>query len=144
MLKQFTEKVIPTFERSFPGCHGLFAFDNAKNYQKYALDALQSGNMNLTLGGKNTLPMRDGYFSKSNDPTIIYQKKMVLPNSQPKGLKIVLRECSLWPTNCMFLIQCSIPGDISVQTKPNSACRYASNLDCSARVLLSSQPDFQA
>jgi len=71
MLKQLIEKVLPLFEKSFPGCQGLFALDNAKNHQKYALNALQSDNMNLTPGGKNTLPMRDGWFTKSDDPTII-------------------------------------------------------------------------
>jgi len=40
MLKQLTEKVIPVLEKSFPGCQGLFAFDNAKNHLKYARDAL--------------------------------------------------------------------------------------------------------
>ncbi|RPA88967.1 hypothetical protein L873DRAFT_1723840, partial [Choiromyces venosus 120613-1] len=87
---QLTEIVIPIFERSFPGCQGLFACDNAKNYQKYRSDALQYGNMNLTLGGKNTLLMRDQYFSYSNDPTITDQQKIVLPNGQLKGLQIML------------------------------------------------------
>ncbi|RPA92509.1 hypothetical protein L873DRAFT_1656818, partial [Choiromyces venosus 120613-1] len=52
LLKQLTEKAIPAFERAFPGCQGLFAFDNAKIHQKYASDALQVRNMNLTAGGK--------------------------------------------------------------------------------------------
>ncbi|RPA96263.1 hypothetical protein L873DRAFT_1640118, partial [Choiromyces venosus 120613-1] len=55
MLKQLTQKVIPTLERLFPGCQGLFAFDNAMNQQKYASHTLQSGNINLIPGGKNTL-----------------------------------------------------------------------------------------
>ena len=60
MLEQLVEKAISAFESSFPGCQGLFAFDNAKKHQKYALDALCSVSMNLTPGGVNTLPMRDG------------------------------------------------------------------------------------
>lgn len=58
MLKQLFEKAIPAFESSFPSCQGLFAFDNAKNHQKYALDGVHSGSMNLTPGGVNTLPMQ--------------------------------------------------------------------------------------
>jgi len=37
----------------------LFAFDNAKSHQKYAADALRTGNMILTPGGQNSVPMRD-------------------------------------------------------------------------------------
>jgi len=57
LLEQLKEKAIPAFEASFPGCQGLWAFDNAKIPQRYAPDALQVGNMNLTLGGKNMVPM---------------------------------------------------------------------------------------
>jgi len=144
MLKQLTEKVLPLFEKSFPGCQGLFAFDNAKNHQKYALNALRSGNMNRTPGGKNTLPMRDGWFTKSDDPTIIQQHKMTLPDGRLKGLKLVLEERGLWPSNRKLLTQCTIPGDKPGQWKPKPSCRYASNSDCCAGALLSSQPDFQA
>jgi len=56
-LEQLQVKAIPAFEASFPGCQGLWAFDNAKIHQTYAPDALQVGNMNLTPGGKNTVPM---------------------------------------------------------------------------------------
>jgi len=144
MLQQLTEKVIPAFERSFPGCQGLFAFDNAKNHQKYASDALRSGNINLSLGGKNTLPMRDGYFTKPDNPATVVQQKMVLPNGQLKGLKLVLQERGLWPANRKLLTQCTIPGDTPGQRKPKPSCKYACNADCCARALLSSQPDFQA
>lgn len=144
MLKQLVEKAIPAFESSFPGCQGLFAFDNAKNHQKYASDALRSGSMNLTPGGVNTLPMRDGWYTKPEDPNTIYQQKMALPDGRLKGLKLVLEERGLWPTNRRLLTQCTIPGDKPGQRKPNPACKYASNADCCARALLSSQPDFQA
>ena len=60
MLEQLINKAIPAFEISFPGCQGLFAFDNSKSHQKYAADALRTGNMNLTPGGKNSVPMQDG------------------------------------------------------------------------------------
>lgn len=48
MMEQLTNKAIPAFERAFPGCQALFAFDNAKCPQKYAVDALHTGNINLT------------------------------------------------------------------------------------------------
>ncbi|RPA97965.1 hypothetical protein L873DRAFT_1836176 [Choiromyces venosus 120613-1] len=144
MLKQLTEKAIPAFETSFPGCQGLFAFDNAKNHQKYASDALRSGNLNLTPGGKNTLPMRDGWFKKAGNPVTMHTQCMMLPDGRVKGLKIVLEERGLWPTNRKLLTQCTIPGDTPGQRKPNPACKYGSNTDCCARALLSSQPDFQA
>jgi len=54
MLNQLTSKAIPAFEKSFPGCQALFAFDNAKSHQRYANDALRTGNINLSPGGKNT------------------------------------------------------------------------------------------
>lgn len=68
MMEQLTNKAIPAFERVFPRCQALFAFDNAKCYQKYAVDALCTGNMNLTPGGKNTVPIRDGWFVKAARP----------------------------------------------------------------------------
>jgi len=103
MLKQLTEKVIPVFEKSFPGCQGLFAFDNAKNHQKYASDGLRAGNLNLTPGGKNTLPMWDGYFKMPHDPNTIHQEKMVICDGRLKGLKLVLEERGIWPANRKIL-----------------------------------------
>ena len=92
MLKQLIEKAIPAFEKSFPGCQGLFAFDNAKNHQKYASDMLRSGNMNLTPGGINTILMRDGWFIKLDDPNTIHWQRMMLADGCIKGLKLVLQE----------------------------------------------------
>ena len=62
MMEQLTNKAIPAFERAFPECQALFALDNAKCHQKDATDALRTGNMNLTPGGKNIVPMRDRWF----------------------------------------------------------------------------------
>ncbi|RPA91703.1 hypothetical protein L873DRAFT_1780507 [Choiromyces venosus 120613-1] len=61
-----------------------------------------------------------------------------------KGLQIVLQERGLWPSGRKFLTQCSIPGDSPGERKPNPACKHATNANCCARALLSSQPDFQA
>jgi len=144
LLEQLKEKAIPAFETAYPGCQGLWAFDNAKIHQKYAPDALQVGNMNLTPGGKNTLPMRDGYYIHPDNPHILRRQSMMLPDGRLKGLKIVLQERGLWPASQRFLPQCSIPGTNPGERKPNPASRHATNANCCARALLSSQPDFQA
>jgi len=143
MLDQLINKAIPAFQRSFPECQGLFAFDNAKSHQKYAADPLRTSNMNLTSGGKNTVSMRDGWFVSDDNPGVVQRQSMILPDGRLKGLQIVLQERGLWPQGRKFLTQCSIPGQNPGTTKLNPACKYASNASCCARALLSSQPDFQ-
>jgi hypothetical protein len=143
MLIQLTEKAIPAFEAAFPGCQGLFAFDNAKIHQKYAPDALQVANLNLTPGGKNAVPMRHGYFTHPDSPEVIQIQSMMLPDGRLKGLKIILPERGLWPEGRRFLTQCTIPGDTPGERKVNPACRHAVNANCCAQALLSSQPYFQ-
>jgi len=59
-------------------------------------------------------------------------------------LKIILQERGLWPEGQRFLTQCRIPGELPREKKANPACKHASNANCCARALLSSQPDFQA
>ena len=144
MIEQLTNKAIPAFERAFPGCQALFAFDNAKCHQKYATDALRTGNMNLTPGGKNTVPMRDGWFVQADRPGEVQKQSMMLPDGRLKGLRIVLQERGLWLTGLKFLAQWSIPVETPGTTKLNPASKYASNASCCACALLSSQPDFQA
>jgi len=144
MLKQLTEKAIPAFETAFPGCEGIFAFDNAKIHHKYAANAFQVANLNLTPGGKHSLPMRNGYFTHPDNPSIVQVQSMMLPNGQLKGLKIILQERGLWPDGQKFLTQYSIPGDLQGEQKANPAFRHAVNANCFAQALLSSQPDFQS
>ena len=100
--------------------------------------------MNLTPGGKNTLPMRDGYYIHPDNSHTICPQSMMLPDGRLKGLRIVLQERGLWPNGQKFLTQCSIPGANPGDRKLNPACRHATNANCCARALLSSQPDFQA
>jgi len=100
--------------------------------------------MNVTLGGKNTLPMRDGYYIQPDNPLILRQQSMMLPDGGLKGLKTVLQERGLWPAGQRFPTQCSIPGTNPGQRKPNPVYRHATNANCCARALLSSRPDFQA
>ena len=99
--------------------------------------------MNLTLGGKNTVPMCDGWYFKEGNSGKIQKQSMMLADGRLKGLRIVLQECGLWSQGHKLLTQCSIPGDSPGTTKLNPACKYISNASCCARVLLSSQPDFQ-
>src|SRR4051812_39510131 len=72
-----------------PGYVAIFAFDQSANHTSYAKDALIASKMNLSSGGKqpkmhNTI-MRDRTF-----------QSMVLPNGEPKGMKLVLEERGLW------------------------------------------------
>jgi len=60
MVDHTIKAAIPIFERAFPGCQALFAFDNASNHTSYADDALRVDKMNLHPGGKQSR-MRDGY-----------------------------------------------------------------------------------
>ena len=144
MLNLLIEKVIPAFKASFPGCQALFAFDNAKIHQKYSSNALLVSNLNLMPGGKNTVPMRNGFYTHPNTPNITQVQSMMLPDGQVKGLKLILEERGLWPTGRKFLTQCTIAVEASGERKPNPACKYATNSNCCARALLSSQPDFRA
>jgi len=132
MLEQLTKKAIPSFESSFPRCQALFAFDNAKSHQKYASDALRTGKMNLSPGGKNTVPMRDGWFFKDGNSGEIQKQSMMLMDGQLKGLRIVLQERGLWPQGRKLLTQCSIAGHSPGTTQHNPACKYASNASCCA------------
>jgi len=127
MMEQLTNKAIRAFERAFPGCQALFGFDNAKCHQQYASDALGTGNMNLTLWGKNTLPMRDGWFVAVEKPDEIEKQLIMLPDGRLKGLRIVLQERGLWPTGRRFLTQCSFRGDspvttVTILSSPGDTC----------------------
>lgn len=58
---------IPIFNLQFPGCQALFLFDNARNHDSYAFDALRANLMNLEAGGKAPL-MRLGWFRDKDNP----------------------------------------------------------------------------
>ena len=143
LLNQVVEKAIPVFEAQFPGCKALLAFDNSRNHLKFAEDALRVSEMNLEPGGKNPKRMRDSYVVDQNHPEGGYIQSMVQADGRPKGLKIVLTECGLWPEDGRrFLAQCSIRSSTGKSSKPNPRCLQGGN--CCARALLASQPDFRA
>jgi hypothetical protein len=50
-----TERVILRFERQFPGCTTIFAFDNSSNHHVFADDALLVSKINLKLGGNQSI-----------------------------------------------------------------------------------------
>jgi hypothetical protein len=98
----------------------------------YRLDALLVSRMNLNPGGKQAL-MRDGWWMDGNVRRV---QKMVFPANhpehpgQPKGMKVVLQECGLWPQS-KLVKECKK----GIHTAPRGCC--------AARVL-DLQPDFLA
>jgi hypothetical protein len=59
VAKQLTERAILIFERQFPGCTAIFAFDNSSNLHEFADDAFLVSKMNLGPGGNQSI-LRDG------------------------------------------------------------------------------------
>ncbi|KAG0633878.1 hypothetical protein HOY80DRAFT_1062201 [Tuber brumale] len=142
LLDQVINKAIPAFEAQFPGCKALFLFDNAKNYCKYADDALRVSKMNLADGGKNAKPMRTTYVVDGSQPAGGYYQSMIYDDRTPKGLRTVLQERGLWPINgTRFLTQCSTKTPTGNWTL-NPKCLRGGT--CCARALLALQPDFKA
>ena len=115
-------KAIPIFEQMFPDCVAIFAFDQSSNHTSYAKDALVVSRMNLSSGGAqpkmHDTIMRNGVF-----------QSMVLPNGEPKGIKLVLEERGLW-----------VPGLVKICKKCKE--KNYGQADCCASRILSSEPDF--
>lgn len=123
LLEQVVDKAIPAFEAQFPGCKALFAFDNARNHLKFADDAPHVSEINLEPGGKNPKIMRDTYVLDPSHPNGGYVQSLVLPDSRPKGLKIILSERGLWPQSSPGLhAQCSILSSTGKSRKLNPRC----------------------
>lgn len=142
MVDQTIKHAVPIFELAFPGCQGLFAFDNAANHCAFAPDALVASKMNLNPGGAQS-KMRDTIDHSRN-----LAQSMVFANDdlsvqegwrgKPKGAKIILQERGLWSDyrqdGTRFLFSCGKKG-----------CETRGNLKdkCCASALLASLPDFQ-
>ncbi len=84
MLMKQVDKTIQIFEQKYPNAQALFLFDNAPSHKKYADDMLVADRMNVRPGGKQPV-MRDTVFNGQI-------QSMVLPDGQPKGMKLVLEE----------------------------------------------------
>lgn len=72
------------FEKKYPGCQGMFIFDNAPSHVKKAEDALNADKMNVSDGGKQPY-MRNTVWQGR-------MQRMVLDDGQQKGMKRVLEE----------------------------------------------------
>ena len=84
LLMKQVDKAINIFEDKYPHAQALFLFDNAPSHKKYAEDALNADKMNVRPGGKQP-KLRDTVFNGQ-------VQSMILPDGQPKGMKLVLEE----------------------------------------------------
>ena len=126
-----SDKIIPTFEAAHgAGYRALFLIDNSQGHSAYAEDALRVSNrMNIKPGGKQAR-MQKGWFIHDG---IHIEQDMVYPPdhpsfpNQPKGIRAVLTECSLWQEQ--------------LRGKCPSKCDAGATTCCNMRIL-KSQPDF--
>ncbi|GBC05634.1 hypothetical protein RclHR1_06330004 [Rhizophagus clarus] len=96
LIKQITEKAILIFEKLHTSNISVFTFNNATSHAAYAKDALIASKMNLNPGGKRKF--RNGIMP---DRSI---QLMHFSDGRPKGIRLILKECKLWPeksVNCI-------------------------------------------
>jgi hypothetical protein len=101
MVDHTLKIALPIFRYTFPGCRGVWAFDNAANHSAFAPDALLASRINLYPGGKQPL-MREGF---DHPPGRNLPHSMVISQNhndfrlrgKAKGAEIILRERRLWP-----------------------------------------------
>lgn len=142
LVKQTVEAALPIFRYAFPGCRGLWAFDNATNHSSFHPEALVAARMNLSPGGKQAV-MREGFDHNRQLP-----QAMVFANNhrdpalrgKPKGAQHVLQERGLWrywrSDGGRFRLECPTTFD-------RSGCpEQMPEGGCCARRLLSVQRDF--
>jgi hypothetical protein len=128
LVKQL-DAVMPLFARYHPEQDCLFMFDNSQNHKAKAPGGLSADagkhGINLSDGGKNTLPLRDTIF----DGVV---QRMQRPDGVQKGIKTILQERRCWRDG--MKLDCQACND----KKPGD------DVSCCARRLLNSHPDFQA
>ncbi|CAG8680289.1 23464_t:CDS:2, partial [Cetraspora pellucida] len=137
LLKQ-VKCVIDIFEKTYPGCIGIFTFNNAMSHTAFAEDTLVASQMNL--GSGSLVPkMRDTVWNGNFQSMIIeqdhfvYDKKMksyINLHDKPKGIKWVLTEKGLWQEG--MVLECT-----SCKENTNSNI-----IDCYACHLMANQLDF--
>ncbi|CAG8855589.1 2244_t:CDS:2, partial [Gigaspora margarita] len=112
-LLEQVRRAIRIFERTHPGCVGIFAFDNATSHKAFSEDALVASKMNLGPGGLAP-KMRETVWSGGRQSMIIEEdyliydkKKKTYVNlcGQPKGIQQVLSERGLWRDD--MLLECT-------------------------------------
>lgn len=130
------------FSYAFPGCQGLFAFDNASNHCSFAADALVASKMNLNPGGSQPL-MRQGYIhSRQHSQSMVFPDDPDIPSGlrgKAKGLEQVLRERGLWRKHrsdgFLFRLQCPT-------THGRPGCTEIEG-GCCARSVIAAERDFK-
>ncbi|KAF7343545.1 hypothetical protein MSAN_01975000 [Mycena sanguinolenta] len=124
-IKQLEERIIPAFEQLHDRniYRACFLIDNSQGHCAYAENALIVSRMNWRSGGKQAI-MRDGWFWCNGQKVV---QRMVLPDGQPKGMKLVLEERGLLRP--------------SLKMKCDTGTCDGSHL-CCGRAILSHQPDF--
>lgn len=93
-MEENVKNVIRIFEQTFPWAQALFVFDNSSNHKKMASNALNAHVMNLNPGGKQPVMHATTYNGKHQEMVIESGEH----KKEPKGLKIVLQERGLWPS----------------------------------------------
>ena len=80
VIETACRKAFPIFRILHPDCDGLFMFDNSQNHHAKPPDALSVNIINLKDGGKNSKPMRDGWFTDANGqrvPQTLYSSEFL-------------------------------------------------------------------
>ena len=127
MIDQLKDAV-GIFKKNFPGCTGVWLFDNSTNHGAFSPDALSSARVAMNPGGKQPR-MRDGFIgSPCQKQTMVFGDDHPFFPGQPKGAREILRERGLWREGTVL--------------KCKDEC--AERKDCCARAILDSQPDFRA
>ena len=136
LLEQIKSKAIPIFEAKFPNATAVFAFDNSTNHAAYAKDALVAARMNLGPGGKQPIMRLTSFIDKDGreiTQQMVFSEDYSDPTLQgkPKGIKRILQERGLWKEG--LNLEC-------LMCKKKESLR----VDCCARKIMASQPDFVA
>ncbi|KAJ2927777.1 hypothetical protein H1R20_g9323, partial [Candolleomyces eurysporus] len=136
---QLESKIIPVFESKHgPGYQAAFLIDNSQGHSAYAVDALIASRMNFNPGGKQP-HMRNGWFLKNG---VQVSQEMLFPPDhpvhpgEPKGMKQILIERSLWKRNLTMYCRNNKKRDgTTKKCEPDAT-------DCCAKRILDLQPDF--
>ena len=70
LVSQLKEKAIPIFKALHPDADGLFMFDNSQNHHAKPPDALNANKINLNDGGRQSVQMRAGYFTRDGQRVV--------------------------------------------------------------------------
>ena len=141
-MVEHTEFAVKILKFAFPGCEGLYAFDNASNHCPYTPNALTTTKMNLGPGGKQPV-MRDGWdYAQNLSHPMVFSQNNPDPKlrGQPKGIRKVILERGLWQDRrwdgSKFLLSCP-------KGTKGPGCDPGVNGECCSITLHQSQKDFK-